>query len=106
MKLIAETFTTKDQYLAWRAEWRKQYAQLSSALRTLRLARKDYSRIGKVAPERAEAFTKAQELSRSVYAGYYVSLSEFATIMLVRRRWSKKEAQRQYLAAKEHKVAA
>jgi hypothetical protein len=106
MKLIAETFTSKEGYLTWRAEWRKQYAELSAAIRTMRLARKECSRTGEVAPERREAWNKAMALSQSVRQTYFVSMPEFATLMLARRKWSKEEAQRQYLAAHEQKAAA
>lgn len=106
MKLIAETFTTKESYLTWRAEWRKQYAELSAAIRTLRLARKEMSRTGEVSLARREAWNKAMALSQSVQQAYRVSLPEFATLMLARRVWSKEEAQRQYLAAHEQKAAA
>ena len=34
-------FNTKEEYLQWRTEWRKEYAKLSEEIRGLRIARKE-----------------------------------------------------------------
>jgi hypothetical protein len=67
------TFTSKETYLAWRAEWRAKYAELSKTIRQCRI---DHDRSG-----REFYRTRARE-------------------MMEVRKESKVEAQRQYLAAK------
>lgn len=67
------TFTNKETYLAWRAEWRAEYADLSQTIRQCRI---DRDRSG-----REFYRTRARE-------------------MMEVRKESKIEAQRQYLAAK------
>jgi len=67
------TFTSKETYLAWRAEWRAKYADLSQTIRQCRI---DHDRSG-----REFYRTRARE-------------------MMEVRKESKVEAQRQYLAAK------
>lgn len=73
-QLLTESFTGKDGYLAWRAEWRRVYAELSQQIRTLRKNK-----------------------------AYHVGESRMAHKLCLRRKWSKEEAQRQYLAAKQEK---
>lgn len=70
-QLLAQSFTGKDGYLAWRAEWRKVYADLSKEIRDLKKNK-----------------------------SYHVGQSRLAHNLCLRRKWSKEEAQRQYLEAK------
>jgi hypothetical protein len=70
-QLLTATFTTKEGYLEWRAAWRTVYADLSQEIRTLK---KDKC--------------------------YHVGQSRLAHKLMLRRKWSKEEAQRQYLEAK------
>lgn len=67
------TFTNKETYLAWRTEWRAQYAELTQTIRQCRI---DHDRSGR-------EFYRVQ-----------------ARKMMEVRSESKVEAQRQYLAAK------
>lgn len=67
------TFTNKETYLAWRAEWRAKYADLSQTIRQCRI---DHDRSGR--------------------EFYRVRAREMMEV----RKESKIEAQRQYLAAK------
>jgi len=67
------TFNSKETYLAWRTQWRKEYADLSQTIRQCRI---DHDRSG-----REFYRTRARE-------------------MMEVRKESKVEAQRQYLAAK------
>lgn len=70
-QLLAQSFTGKDGYLAWRAEWRKVYADLTKEIRELKKNK-----------------------------CYHVGQSRLAHSLCLRRKWSKEEAQRQYLEAK------
>lgn len=82
-------FTNKEEYLAWRAEWRAQYAQLTQDIREHKLLRKD-----------RDPATR----SRAQY--YCWSGRKEATALLELRKKSKVEAQRQYLATKAAAVTA
>jgi len=82
-------FTNKEEYLAWRAEWRAQYAQLTQDIREYKLLRKD-----------------RDPASRS-HAKYRCwACRKEATALLELRKKSKIEAQRQYLATKAAAVTA
>lgn len=70
-QLLTATFTTKEGYLEWRSAWRTVYAELSQEIRDLK---KDKS--------------------------YHVGQSRLAHKLMLRRKWSKEEAQVQYLANK------
>jgi hypothetical protein len=72
-QLLTATFTTKEGYLAWRADWRKVYADLTQEIRDLK---RDKT--------------------------YHVGQSRLAHKLMLRRKWSKEEAQVQYLAAKQN----
>lgn len=76
-------FTNKEEYLAWRAEWRAQYAQLTQDIREHKLQRKD-----------------RDPATRSSAQYYCWKCRKEATELLELRKKSKVEAQRQYLAAK------
>jgi len=77
-------FTNKAEYLAWRTEWRAQYAELSENIREQKLSRKD-----------KDALIRA---SAQCFCWRY---RQEATALLELRKKSKVEAQRQYLAAKQ-----
>jgi hypothetical protein len=114
-QLLTESFTTKDGYLVWRQAWKLVYAELSQDIRTMKLATKDRNRNPIVSWDdkskswvRTRPWTEveAKLQERAVAAEARTekwslsSLAELATQLLARRRWSKEEAQRQYLAAK------
>lgn len=82
-------FNNKEEYLAWRAEWRAQYAQLTQDIREHKLQRKD-----------------RDPATRSSAQYYCWSCRKEATALLELRKKSKIEAQRQYLAAKAAPVTA
>jgi hypothetical protein len=82
-------FTSKEEYLAWRAEWRAQYAQLTQDIREHKLQRKD-----------------RDPATRSSAQYYCWSCRKEATALLELRKKSKIEAQRQYLATKAAPVTA
>ena len=75
-QVLTDGFTGKEGYLAWRAEWRKLYAALSADIRTKRRNKE-----------------------------YHVGESRMAHKLMIRRKWSKEEAQRQYLESKANPPA-
>jgi hypothetical protein len=77
-------FATKDEYIAWRDEWRRVYADLTKEIRTVRAEwRKDKS---------GHTFTINHA---------YHSRRALARSMMSLRKASKVRAEQQYLAAKE-----
>jgi len=78
------TFTNKEEYLAWRAEWKATYKELSAEIRTLR---KQW---------RAEGSDHDISTHRALF-----SKRALARAMLTLRHASKKKAQELYLAEKE-----
>ena len=120
-ELLTETFTGKDGYLAWRKAWRAAYKQLSEDIRLMNLCSKDhcrntvtdwdvklqrwnYARPWTPAEQaRRDALPAAQERSRQAYRDHGMSLSNLSTFLLARRKWSKEEAQAQYLASRSSK---
>lgn len=82
-------FTNKDEYLVWRAHWRKTYKELSELIREYKSARKDES-----AHVRAHASSCC-----------HIRRNEAFALMALRTR-SKELAQQQYLAAKAAKEPA
>lgn len=83
-KTFSFTFADRDGYLAYRAEWRSKYKELSTTIRSVKLAIKDAMRKD---PERAYKFQ--WELT---------TLKRDATFMLDERAASKILAGRQYAA--------
>ena len=79
-------FKTKEEYLQYRKDWKREYAELSQTIRETK----------------AEINRRFKEYE---YAGILQSelvlkLKPQAKAMLIERAWSKEEAQRQYLASK------
>lgn len=103
-------FNGREEYLAWRKQWRTDYAALSNEIRDVKF--------GKWFSNACQPTTDAQKARfqhlHKHYANQYgwwpqatlLKLKEKARLMLETRKESKVEAQRQYLAAKEAKVAA
>ena len=114
-------FKTKDEYMAWRTQWRAVYRELSEAIREHRqLSRRLTSDMAKrhnrlAAQEnpdlkKDDAYlvdldqkaTKALErLKKATLRGRFYLASELATTLLDIRQASKIEAERQYRAQKE-----
>jgi hypothetical protein len=80
---IEKPFNGKTEYLAWREAWRKHYALLTEQIREQKLARKD----------------KDPSVRSSAQCVCWM-LRQEATALLEKRKQSKIEAQRQYLASK------
>ena len=67
------TFTTREQYLAYRAEWRQDYRALSATIRAHKLKAANMSRKGEFAgniqallqSERKQAFAMMEERAES-----------------------------------------
>lgn len=83
------TFTDRASYLAYRAEWKAEYRELSEEIRETRRAIKTSS------GDR-----------RSVLQSEKARLRKQANRMMMSLAAAKEEAQRQYLAAKEQEKAA
>jgi len=85
MKLIS--FTNKNEYLAWRQQWKAEYKNLSKQIRLLKISINEGQR------------------NRLYVGGLQNELRDLraeATQMLELRKQSKVVAQQQYLAAKQH----
>jgi hypothetical protein len=116
--ILTKTFNSRDEYLAWRTEWRAIYAEVSEDIRTLRLVTKDGCRNPVISWDAkkqewqrtrpwTDAEAKRQERAKSsivnsqeAHRAGHKGLSALATVLMERRKWSKEEAQAQYLAAK------
>lgn len=111
------TFTSKETYLQWAAEWKAQYAALSQLIRDLKFARRFHQRslqywmLAKdyvpATPDEARylklhAAHAHKDYGWSVGAimGQLHALRAKACAMIEMRKESKVEAQRQYLAAR------
>lgn len=81
------TFKTREEYVAWRANWRAEYAKLSADIRKAKLEYKQDQRDGGC-PTR----------------GYIFDMKNAASNMILERMASKVEANRQYLASKGQEV--
>ena len=88
-------FTTKAEYIAWRTEWRANYAALSIQIREWKTKRK-----GKIAPLASSAKTYYCASEQSLAQCQCWILRKKAQQMLEDRKQSKVQAQSQYLAAK------
>jgi hypothetical protein len=102
------TFTTKEEYLTWRTQWKADYKKLSAEIRDLKFARwfSDSTRGGvKMSEAQTARFNQlATQYSNSRW-GFLPNhlLAEFrakATGMLQERKAAKQQAQAQYLASK------
>src|SRR5436190_17565924 len=112
-QLLTETFNNKETYLAWRADWRKVYAQLSADIRLSKQVRNDNQRnpainwdAAKNTWVRSRPWTQEEEERQQKWQGNSesypksIGLAPLATKLMARRMWSKEEAQRQYLASR------
>lgn len=79
-------FNTKEEYLAYRSEWKAEYKQLSKTIRDERIQ------------------IRSQRGIESSQYWYLKNLREQATAMLEERRTSKVRAQEHYLASKAQKA--
>jgi hypothetical protein len=100
------TFETKEQYLAWRTEWRARYAELSKDIRALKLARRACaSGLGRdrwtaQRPKIAATVKRFTDPKTGVFQWWTVwQLQEEARLMLEWRKAAKLRAQEQYLKA-------
>lgn len=84
----AINFNTKEEYLAWTAEWKAEYKQLSADIRAAKHAYK--------AAQRSDVYNDIQN-ARIAMGRLKYKANEMITLRLQ----SKFEAQRQYLAQKE-----
>ena len=104
------SFNTRIEYLAYRAQWKAEYKQLSADIRLFRLACSFSQRSRHKALTPAEEEIVAQAEKRVAPNKGYFSISSFlyqrhrlarrATEMLEELKEAKQEAQRQYLASK------
>lgn len=117
------TFTNKETYLAYRAEWKAKYAALSETIREKKWMHKEYARACSKAwletkGKWPDYYNKIRELlasnPRYVHleqkykndGRWIAQLKKQATEMLEELKAAKAEAQRQYLAAKAELVTA
>lgn len=82
------TFTTREQYLAFVAQWKADYQQLSNEIRAAKLAYK--------AAQRSDVY---RDIIKAL--GTILILKADARAAINLRHSAKEEAQRQYEAAKE-----
>jgi hypothetical protein len=120
-QILTETFNSRATYLAWRADWKRAYAQISEDIRVLKLVSKDHTRnpvtgwdekakVWKrfrtwtdVEAKRQEKYAAIVQRSRDEHGNSSPTrkdLAAIATMLIARRHWGKEEAQRQYLEAK------
>ena len=94
-------FTTKEEYLQYRQEWKEEYKQLSQKIRDYKFG----AWYGTLGPKRRSAQGNARYAQiRQQYKTecFYVrGLQTKATSMLAELKLAKVEAQRQYLASKQ-----
>lgn len=99
------TITDKASYLAWRTQWRAEYAALSTLIRKMKWARWFLASTSKKS-EAQEARYKALAAKRARKYGFHPAgqcceLAATATNMLEIRKLSKARAQEQYLMQKQ-----
>jgi len=114
------TFTNKEEYLAYRAEWKAKYAEISETIREKKWMQKEYSRACNKARKETEGkwpeyYNRIREIlkqnPRYIHleqkykndGRWLEKLRKQATEMLEELKAAKQEAQRQYLAAKATK---
>ncbi len=122
-QILTETFNSRETYVAWRADWKRAYAQISEDIRILKLINKDTARNPVTgwdektkAWKRSRAWTAAEakrqeqhpaiiQRSRDEHGNSSPTrkdLAAIATMLIARRHWGKEEAQAQYLRAKQN----
>lgn len=104
------TFETKDQYLAWRAEWRARYAEVSKDIHDLKLVRRATASgqgRDKWASQREKIAATIKRFTGAYGFDYGAiwRLQNEARQMLELRKASKLRAQEQYLKSKEKQPA-
>lgn len=114
--IIEKGFTTKQEYITWRAAWKAHYRELTKTIRTLKVLRKtplnrfcpkpEFDAVVAEFPPLARVI--AQELYTRMNHPHWIGASyqkqllrAEATRLIELRHASKVEAQRQYLAAKD-----
>lgn len=85
------TFNTREEYLAYRAEWKANYKALSAEIRQLKLEIKNKDRAGEPVGALPYKLRASQER---------------ATLMLQELKEAKQLANQQYLAAQMEKAVA
>jgi len=96
------TFTTKEEYLAYRSNWKAQYKQLSQDIRDLKFCRwfASLKNPVRITPDLEERFKMLSTKHGNIYYFYCIHASKSkATTMLDELKEAKAEAQRQYLVA-------
>lgn len=84
------TFANREEYVAWRSQWRIEYAELSAAIRKMKNARKEYLR---QRTSRTAKPTKTPNPNYHPEAGWRVSgLRYNAAAMMLQREEVKKRA--------------
>lgn len=94
-------FTNKEEYLAYRSNWKAEYKELSQQIRDYKFCRWFVSLKNpkRITSELEERFKKL--VAKHGNRFYYVyPLKQKATAMLAELKEAKQEAQRQYLATK------
>lgn len=106
------TFTNKETYLQWVAEWKAQYGQLSALIRDLKFGRR-YQDIERNRPGAAPEAARYEKLAKAhgnqygwFVHGQLTAAKAKATELLETRKAAKEEAQRQYLAAVQTRSVA
>lgn len=93
-------FNSKEEYIQYRADWKRRYAELSQTIRDLKLCRK--STVTIQALGQMERYERTKKKHTSAYGFFPQSLCVYyrakATEMLLELKAAKEEAQRQYLA--------
>ena len=95
-------FNSKEEYLQYRTDWKRRYAALSQDIRDLKLCRKSTESIKALG--QVERYERTQKKFKNQFGFFPQSLCVYyrakATEMLLERKESKAESQRQYLAKK------
>ena len=105
------TFNSKETYLAYRSAWKAEYKNLSSEIRTLRLAdrfyqRKTFAHLGLTDGEE-RCLEEALKLCGPGSLSFNrLNRSKRATEMLAELKEAKCEAQRQYLSRNPRNLKA
>lgn len=98
-------FTTKEEYLQYRKDWKEEYKQLSQHIRDFKFARW-YQSLGEKR-QNLDGDRRLEEIKKKYRTDYFGvwGLKVKATSMLEELKFAKKEAQRQYLASKQSLVS-
>ena len=95
------TFTNKEEYLAYRSNWKAEYKELSQKIRNAKFC-KWYCSLGE-ARTTPELTARFQAIGHGTDWGYWsiYKMRQKATAMLEELKLAKVEANRQYLASKQ-----